>query len=118
MPRADALVHVTSADADAPGEGEAMLRQLQASREAVDEKLARSRIQLFGSSAALAAHELPDGYGSSGEEEGSEDDEEGSGDDGSDDEGSEGMGSDDEDEDEDGEQRGACLLGPRSPVSA
>jgi ribosome biogenesis protein BMS1 len=79
-----------------------MLRQLQASREAVDEKLARSRIQLFGGSAAMAADELPDGYGSSGDDDGSEEEDDGSEEEDSDEEGSEEMGSDEENEDDDG----------------
>lgn len=90
----DWKVQYTSAGvggAEAGGEGEAMVRSLQATRLAVDEKLDRSRIQLFAGGRALKAADVQ----SDDDEEGRED---GEGGQLSDDELQSGSGSEDEDE--------------------
>ena len=56
--------------AEAGGEGEAMVRGLQATRLAVDEKLEKSRIQLFAGGRALKAEDMQSDE--EDEEEGSE----------------------------------------------
>ncbi|PSC76713.1 ribosome biogenesis BMS1-like protein [Micractinium conductrix] len=92
----DWKVQFTSAGvggAEAGGEGEAMVRGLQATRLAVDEKLEKSKIQLFAGGRALKGDEVESDEGEEEEEESdAEDDGEGSS-------GSE-LGSDEEEGDE------------------
>ena len=88
------------AGAEAGGEGEAMVRGLQATRLAVDEKLEKSRIQLFAGGRALKAEDMQSDDEEEEEEEGSEL-EGGSGSDselGSDDDGEDGLDSDSDDD--------------------
>ncbi|KIY94899.1 putative Ribosome biogeneis protein BMS1 like protein [Monoraphidium neglectum] len=80
-------------------EGEQMVRQLAGAREAIDEKLAGSRIRVFGGGAELGGSDEEDE-----EDEGSEGDEE---DEGSDEEGEEGDSSEEEEEEEEGAGGGA-----------
>ncbi|KAL4425893.1 hypothetical protein ABPG75_009909 [Micractinium tetrahymenae] len=109
----DWKVQYTSAGvggAEAGGEGEAMVRSLQATRLAVDEKLERSRIQLFAGGRALKAADVQSDEEEEVDEEADSEDEEGGS-------GSE-LGSDDENsasEDEEEEPEQAARRAGRAP---